>query len=171
MDEREGTGLDATNQWSVQKQDGSPEGSGQISGDYRTEGSRPSRGIHNGSAGEPAKLRRIKKLEIESLRKAGRAQMGDMRNARSSGSGSAQAGRMSGNGVAQSGRASGADSIQNKRNFEGDSTPGRRIPSGDGVRRAGGMEADSRRSTASRISVRRQEPSGSPAKGVSGWER
>ncbi len=148
MDEREGTGLDATNQWSVQKQDGSPEGSGQISGDYRTEGSRPSRGIHNGSAGEPAKLRRIKKLEIESLRKAGRAQMGDMRNARSSGSGSAQAGRMSGNGVAQSGRASGADSIQNKRNFEGDSTPGRRIPSGDGVRRAGGMEADSRRSTA-----------------------
>ena len=37
MDEREGTGLDATNQWSVQKQDGSPEGSGQISGDYRTE--------------------------------------------------------------------------------------------------------------------------------------
>lgn len=152
MDEREGTGLDATNRWSIQKQDVNPEGTEQNLGDYRTEGSRPPRGINNGSTGEPAKLRRIKKLEIESLRKAGRAQMGDMRNARTSGTGSTQAGKISGSGASQNGRVSGTDSIQNRRNLDGDGTQGRRIPSGEGARRTGGTEADGRRSArASRL--------------------
>ena len=109
MDERQGTGLDTTNQWSGQNQD------------------RPSRGTENGSAPEgPARVRRIKKLEIESLRKVGRAQMGDMRKAgagssaegnnvripgiddirRARAAGASQGTRTPGNGVSQSGRVS-----------------------------------------------------------------
>ncbi len=64
MDEREGTGLDTTSQWSGQKQD------------------KPIRSADNNSASAgPARIRKIKKLEIESLRRAGRAQMNDMRKA------------------------------------------------------------------------------------------
>ena len=129
MDERQGTGLDTTNQWSGQNQD------------------RPSRGTENGSAPEgPARVRRIKKLEIESLRKVGRAQMGDMRKAgagssaegnnvripgtddirRSRAAGASQGTRTPGNGVSQSGRVS-----------VGEGAPGRRTSADSGVRRPG----------------------------------
>ena len=54
MDERQGTGLDTTNQWSGQNQDRPPRGTDK-----------------NGAPADPVRLRRIKKLEIESLRKAG----------------------------------------------------------------------------------------------------
>lgn len=129
MDERQGTGLDTTNQWSGQNQD------------------RPSRGTENGSAPEgPARVRRIKKLEIESLRKVGRAQMGDMRKAgagssaegnnvripgtddirRARAAGASQGTRTPGNGVSQSGRVS-----------VGEGAPGRRTSADSGVRRPG----------------------------------
>lgn len=133
MDEREGTGLDTTNQWSGQEQ------------------GRQLRNTDDGSGSAgPARIRRIKKLEIESLRKAGRAQIDDMRkagtaanvpgqnaaasgadnmrNARTSGAAGTQGARMSGNGVSQSGRVSGADNTRNARAAGAGSAQGGRIP-------------------------------------------
>lgn len=94
MDEREGTGLDITNQEPGHKQDRQPEG---------------------GASAGPAKVRRIKKLEIESLRKAGRARMDDMRNSETGGNAAGRNTRSSGNEDIQSARASGDDNIRSTR--------------------------------------------------------
>lgn len=94
MDEREGTGLDITNQEPDHRQDRHPEGS---------------------APAGPAKVRRIKKLEIESLRKAGRARMDDMRNSEAGGNAAGRNARSSGNEDIQSARLSEADNIRDTR--------------------------------------------------------
>lgn len=150
MDERQGTGLDTTNQWSGQNQDRPPRGTDK-----------------NGAPADPVRLRRIKKLEIESLRKAGRAHIGDMRragadktaagyearvsgadenrSARPSGAAGTQGGRMPGSGVSHNGRVSGADGAPGRRTYAGDGAQGRRISGSDDVRRPGGADSEGRR--------------------------
>ncbi len=104
MDEREGTGLDTTNQWSGQKQDGHQE-------DSASSGS--------------ARVRRIKKLEIESLRKAGRARIDDMRSTETTGTAS---------GHHQ--RSFGDDDIRSARTARDDDTRGTRAAGEDNIRSA-----------------------------------
>lgn len=184
MDERQGTGLDTTNQWSGHNQD------------------RPPRGTDNGSASaDPVRIRKIKKLEIENLRNAGRAHIGNMhkaganktaagheagasgtdgnRSARPFGAAGTQGGRMAGSGVSQSGRVSGTDGMPGRRTYTGDGAQGRRIPGADDIRRPGGADFDGRRDAKvtggapmqDRVRQRADEPKNARTAGTSGRQR
>lgn len=164
MDEREGTGLDTTNQWSSQKQD---------------------RHLEGNTPPGPARVQRIKKLEIESLRKAGRARMDDMRSAETSGTTAGRnarsvgdddirnvrasrdenirSTRASGANLSQSGRVSGAGGIHSRRTSGNDSASGRRGGNGnraDNVRKADTFGADNTREAKAAGASGRQRPNG-----------
>lgn len=161
MDEREGTGSDTTSQRFGQKQD------------------KPIRSADNGSVSNgSARIRKIKKLEIESLRRAGRAQIDDMRkagtnsvhsaggagaedmrNARTSGIAGTQGGRMPGSSVSQSGRISESDSTRNMKAADTGASQGTKSPGNSAPQNGRGSASEGTQSR-SPSAGRRRPPNG-----------